>query len=115
MRRFHQISAALLVLFIFATGVRMAPQTCEAGGSVCPMGCVSQTDSCCCNIDQQKSPEPAKVVFKTAPFSPRCSNFVTGSMIQSAPVSGVLFRVSSAGETLPALRGGLAFLGIFLI
>jgi hypothetical protein len=110
--------SACLAAVVMAASLAAAPVACDASNSKCMMGCGMEMSSggCCCQIDQQNSgSQPAKTALNVLPMSPKFS-----------PPNGVFacedFRAVSApgivlhhAADLPSARGGLAFLGVFLI
>jgi hypothetical protein len=93
-----------------------ALQACRSleSAAPCKMGCGTKDANCCCKVDQSNSSAPVKpaqtvapVVFKTAAPEFGFYNFSVRVL------SSRFHAIERASD--PALRGGLAFLGLLLI
>jgi hypothetical protein len=112
--------STLITLAVLVTAVMGSSSACEAsGGPVCSMGCgmdMSQPSGCCCQLDQQSgSSQPLKVALNPSPVLPKSPAFPGGGFELSWRISPCFASSFRAGACVYAPRGGLAFLGCFLI
>ena len=113
----HILSVALAGM-VLAAGLLAVPMACESIDSTCKMGCGMEmsSSSCCCNVDQQNSAsQPVKTALSVPTvlpkFSPPSGVFAYAVFQTNSTPGFALHRAAN----LSLERGGLAFLGIFLI